>query len=52
MLSLVAKSRGIKTLGIIRRKEAVDIALKAGADVVLIDDENVVTAFDETQSPK
>jgi NADPH:quinone reductase-like Zn-dependent oxidoreductase len=38
----VAKSKGIKTLGIVRRKEAVDIALKAGADVVLIDDENVV----------
>jgi NADPH:quinone reductase-like Zn-dependent oxidoreductase len=40
----VAKSKGIKTLGIVRRKEAVDIALKAGADVVLIDDENVVSA--------
>jgi len=39
----VAKSKGIKTLGIVRRKEAVDIALKAGADVVLIDDENVVS---------
>lgn len=38
----VAKSKRIKTLGIVRRKEAVDIALKAGADVVLIDDENVV----------
>jgi NADPH:quinone reductase-like Zn-dependent oxidoreductase len=38
----VAKSKGIKTLGLVRRKEAVDIALKAGADVVLIDDENVV----------
>ncbi|MDB5151888.1 MAG: hypothetical protein JWR54_639 [Mucilaginibacter sp.] len=38
----VAKSKGIKTLGIVRRKEAVDIALKAGADVVLIDDQNVV----------
>jgi len=38
----VAKSKGIKTLGIVRRKEAVDIALKAGADVVLVDDENVV----------
>ncbi len=38
----VARSRGIKTLGIVRRKEAVDIALKAGADVVLIDDESVV----------
>jgi NADPH:quinone reductase-like Zn-dependent oxidoreductase len=38
----VAKSKGIKTLGIVRRKEAVDIALKAGADVVLIEDENVV----------
>jgi NADPH:quinone reductase-like Zn-dependent oxidoreductase len=37
----VAKSKGIKTLGIVRRKEAVDIALKAGADVVLIDDDNV-----------
>lgn len=37
----VAKSKGIKTLGIVRRKEAVDIALKAGADVVLVDDENV-----------
>ena len=39
----VAKSKGIKTLGIVRRKEAVDIALKAGADVVLIDDDNVVS---------
>ncbi|MDB4923016.1 2-enoyl thioester reductase domain-containing protein [Mucilaginibacter sp.] len=39
----VAKSKGIKTLGIVRRKEAVDIALKAGADVVLVDDENVVS---------
>ena len=38
----VARSRGIKTLGIVRRKEAVDIALKAGADVVLVDGENVV----------
>jgi NADPH:quinone reductase-like Zn-dependent oxidoreductase len=38
----VAKSKGIKTLGIVRRKEAVDIALKAGADVVIVDDENVV----------
>ena len=38
----VAKSKGIKTLGIVRRPEAVDIALKAGADVVLVDDENVV----------
>ena len=27
----VAKSKGIRTLGIVRRKEAVDIALKAGA---------------------
>ncbi|HWK05912.1 MAG TPA: 2-enoyl thioester reductase domain-containing protein [Puia sp.] len=39
----VAKSKGIKTLGIVRRKEAVDIALKAGADAVLVDDENVVS---------
>jgi NADPH:quinone reductase-like Zn-dependent oxidoreductase len=39
----VAKSKGIKTLGLVRRKEAVDIALKAGADVVLIDDENIVS---------
>ncbi|HEV3251219.1 MAG TPA: zinc-dependent alcohol dehydrogenase family protein [Puia sp.] len=38
----VAKSKGIKTLGIVRGKEAGDVALKAGADVVLIDDENVV----------
>src|SRR5258708_22219913 len=38
----VAKSKGIKTLGIVRGKEAVDIALKAGADLVLVDDENVV----------
>ncbi len=38
----VAKSKGIKTLGIVRRKEAVDTALKAGADVVLVDNENVV----------
>jgi NADPH:quinone reductase-like Zn-dependent oxidoreductase len=36
-----AKSKGVKTLGIVRRNEAVDVALKAGADVVLIDDENV-----------
>jgi NADPH:quinone reductase-like Zn-dependent oxidoreductase len=39
----VAKSKAIKTLGLVRRKEAIDIALKAGADVVLIDDENVVS---------
>jgi NADPH:quinone reductase-like Zn-dependent oxidoreductase len=39
----VAKSKGLKTLGIVRRKEAVDIALKAGADVVLVDDDNVVS---------
>ena len=38
----MAKSKGIKTLGLVRRKEAVDVALKAGADVVLIDDANVV----------
>jgi len=38
----VAKSKGIKTLGIVRRKEAVEIALKAGADVVLIEAENIV----------
>ncbi len=38
----VARSRGIKTLGIVRRKEAIDTALNAGADVVLVDDENVV----------
>jgi NADPH:quinone reductase-like Zn-dependent oxidoreductase len=40
----VAKSKGIKTLGIVRRKEAVDIALIAGADVVLVEGENVVSA--------
>jgi len=40
----VAKSKGIKTLGIVRRKEAINVALKAGADVVLVDDENVVAA--------
>jgi NADPH:quinone reductase-like Zn-dependent oxidoreductase len=39
----IAKSKGIKTLGIVRRKEAVDIALKAGADAVLVDDKNVVS---------
>lgn len=39
----VAKSKGIKTLGLVRRKEAVNIALNEGADVVLIDDENVVS---------
>jgi NADPH:quinone reductase-like Zn-dependent oxidoreductase len=39
----VAKSKGIKTLGLVRRKEVIDIALKAGADVVLVDDENVVS---------
>jgi len=33
----VAKSRGIKTLGIVRRKEAVADAEAAGADAVLID---------------
>jgi len=38
----VAKSKGLKTLGIVRRKEAVDIALKGGADVVLVDDETVI----------
>jgi NADPH:quinone reductase-like Zn-dependent oxidoreductase len=37
----VAKSKGIKTLGIVRRQEAVDIAMKAGADVVLVESENV-----------
>ncbi len=39
----VAKSKGIKTLGLVRRKEAVDIVRKAGADVVLVDDEKVVS---------
>jgi NADPH:quinone reductase-like Zn-dependent oxidoreductase len=38
----VAKSKGIKTLGIVRRQEAVDIAMKAGADVVLVESENVL----------
>ena len=38
----VAKSRGIRTLGLVRRKEAVATALKAGAEVVLVDDEKVV----------
>lgn len=38
----VAKSKGIKTLGIVRRQEAVDIAIKAGADVVLVEGENVL----------
>ena len=38
----VARSKGLSTLGLVRRKEAVDIALKAGADVVLVDDKNVV----------
>jgi NADPH:quinone reductase-like Zn-dependent oxidoreductase len=38
----VAKSKGLKTLGIVRRKEAVDIALKAGADIVLVEAENIV----------
>lgn len=38
----IAKSKGIKTLGIVRRQEAVDIALKAGADIVVVEDENVV----------
>jgi NADPH:quinone reductase-like Zn-dependent oxidoreductase len=38
----VAKSKGIKTLGIVRRQEAVGIATKAGADVVLVEDENVL----------
>jgi NADPH:quinone reductase-like Zn-dependent oxidoreductase len=37
----VAKLKGLKTLGIVRRKEAVDAATKAGADAVLIDSENV-----------
>jgi NADPH:quinone reductase-like Zn-dependent oxidoreductase len=36
----VAKSKQLKTLGLVRRKEAVDVALKAGADVVLVDDES------------
>jgi NADPH:quinone reductase-like Zn-dependent oxidoreductase len=40
----VARSKGIRTLGIVRRNEAVDIALKAGADVVLVDDESVIAA--------
>jgi NADPH:quinone reductase-like Zn-dependent oxidoreductase len=38
----VAKSKGLKTLGIVRRKEAVETALKAGADIVLVEAENVV----------
>ena len=39
----MAKSKGIKTLGLVRRKEAIDIVLKAGADIVLMDDEHVVS---------
>lgn len=39
----VAKSKGLKILGIVRRKEAVDIVLAAGADVVLVEDENLIT---------
>jgi NADPH:quinone reductase-like Zn-dependent oxidoreductase len=39
----VAKSKGIKTLGLVRRKEAIGIALQAGADVVLVDGENVTS---------
>lgn len=38
----VAKSRGIKTLGIVRRADAIDTALKAGADIVLVESETVV----------
>lgn len=38
----VAKSKGLKTLGIVRRKEAVDAALKAGTDAVLLEAENTV----------
>jgi NADPH:quinone reductase-like Zn-dependent oxidoreductase len=38
----VAKSRGIKTLGIVRRADAVHTALKAGADIVLVESETVV----------
>ncbi len=38
----VAKSKGLKTLGIVRRNEAVDAALKAGTDVVLVEAENTV----------
>lgn len=33
----VAKDRGLKTLAIVRRKEAVEIAKNAGADVVLVE---------------
>lgn len=39
----VAKSKGLKTLGIVRRKEAVAVALEAGADIVLVEDENLIS---------
>jgi NADPH:quinone reductase-like Zn-dependent oxidoreductase len=38
----VAKSRGLKVLAIVRRAEAVYIAKKAGADVVLVESPTVV----------
>lgn len=36
----VAKARGIRTLAIVRRPEAVETAKKAGADVVLVESQN------------
>lgn len=42
----VAKSRGIKTLAIVRRDDAVETALKAGADIVLVESE---TVFEEAK---
>ena len=38
----VAKTKGIKTLGIVRRQKAVDSAKDAGVDAVLVEDENII----------
>ena len=40
-LITVAKSRKLKTVAIVRRKDAVEIAKNAGADVVLVENPNV-----------
>lgn len=43
----VAKSRGIKTAGIVRRQEAADQILKAGADVALVDGPDIAAQMKE-----
>jgi len=46
-LITVAKSRKLKTVAIVRRKDAVEIAKSAGADVVLVENPNVVDQVKE-----